>query len=69
MELGLFNVENGYLEATIRSLRLSMLKEDHYSQIKNLQDLIGLKQVRNKDYSLKQNRPMPIASYPRRVVH
>ena len=45
MELGTFGVENNYLEAILRSLRLSLLKEDNYAQIKNLQSLNDLKQV------------------------
>jgi len=45
MELGLFNVENGYLEAILRSLRLSFLKEADYSQIKNIQSLSQLRAV------------------------
>lgn len=46
MELGTFGVENNYLEAILRSLRLSLLKEDNYAQMKNLSTLNDLKQVR-----------------------
>lgn len=45
MELGTFGVENNFLEAILRSLRLSLLKEDNYAQIKNLSNLSDLKQV------------------------
>jgi hypothetical protein len=46
MELGTFGVENNYLEAILRSLRLSLLKEDNYAQMKNLSTLNDLKQVK-----------------------
>jgi hypothetical protein len=57
MELGYFGVENNYLEAILRSLRLSLLKEDNYSQMKNLSTLNDLKQVSNP--KLTFSTPVP----------
>lgn len=43
MELCTFAIEGGFAEAIMRGQKLSFLKEDHYSQIKNLTNLQELK--------------------------
>ena len=39
MDLATFGIENGFIEAKLRGYRSTFLKEEHYNQIKNFQNL------------------------------
>lgn len=45
LEMASFNVDDGYAEAIVRSLRKGFLREEHYNQLKNCSNLTEFKLV------------------------
>ena len=61
-DLLFFNIDDGFPEALIRSLRLTLLKEEDYTALKHAQNLADFKQaLEETDYqSVLINEPSPI---------